>query len=378
MIFLINSIIASALLGIVLINSHPLYADSSLKNQPIKYVIFAGGGGYRLWPLSSPERPKQFIPFLNSDSLLKQTIKRIAPVTKSPEDVMVVTLERYRDDILRDVGKLTGTIVTEPMSRNTGPALLQALKNLSESGQDPVIVVLWADHFIPNQAQFLTLLEQAVEMAIKQQSLAILGVYPTYPATGYGYIQAGDQITPGCFKVQQFHEKPNQTAAQKYLEAGNYFWNMGIVVGKVSTFIQEFKRHAPELFTTLMQAQDMHAAYEKIIPVSIDVAMLEKCKNIVVLPWAHEWYDVGNIHLFLELHERHTPQKNNQNVISVNAFNNLVSSKKIVACVGVSDLCIVETDNELLIVAQKDAELVKKVVESIEIQKTKNDVPKKY
>lgn len=110
----------------------PLHADSSLKNQPIKYVVFAGGGGYRLWPLSSPDRPKQFIPFLNSSSLLKQTIERIAPVTKSPQDVMVVTLERYRDDIVRDVGELTGTIVTEPMSRNTGPALLQALKNLSK------------------------------------------------------------------------------------------------------------------------------------------------------------------------------------------------------------------------------------------------------
>lgn len=195
-------------------------------------------------------------------------------------------------------------------------------------------------------------------------------MYPTHPATGYGYIQAGDQITPGCFKVQQFHEKPNQTAAQKYLEAGNYFWNMGIVVGKVSTFVQEFKAHAPELFETIMHATDIHAAYEQITPVSIDVAMLEKCKNIVVLPWAHEWYDVGNIHLFLELNRRYTPQ-NNQNVISINASNNLVSSKKTVACVGVHDLCIVETDNELLIVAQKDVELVKKVVESIEKQKQK-------
>jgi mannose-1-phosphate guanylyltransferase len=128
----------------------PLHADSSFKNQPIKYVVFAGGGGYRLWPLSSPEIGlKQFIPFLGSASLLKQTIQRLAPVTKSPQDVMVVTLERYRDDIVRDVGELMGTIVTEPMSRNTGPALLQALKNLSQNDQDPVIVVLWADHFIP-------------------------------------------------------------------------------------------------------------------------------------------------------------------------------------------------------------------------------------
>lgn len=366
--FFIKNILMFTFILSALINPYFLCTGSSLKNQQVKYVVFAGGGGYRLWPLSSPERPKQFIPFLGSASLLKQTIQRVAPVLKSHQDVMVVTLERYRDDIVRDVGDLIGSIVTEPMSRNTGPALLQALKNLSESGQDPVIVVLWADHFIPNQDQFLTLLEHAVDSVIQRESLAILGVYPTYPATGYGYIQAGEQITPGCFKVQQFHEKPNQTAAQKYLEAGNYFWNMGIVVGKVSTFIQEFKTHAPELFTKLMQAQDMSAAYQLIAPVSIDVAMLEKCKNIVVLPWAHEWYDVGNIHLFLELHQRYTPQTV-QNVISVNASNNLVSSKKKVACVGVHDLCIVETDTELLIVAQKDVELVKKVVENIEKQK---------
>ena len=337
-----------------------------IKKLKTYFVILAGGIGARLWPLSSAERPKQLIPFLNETSLLEQTIERITPLTQGVEDIIVVTHERYEDAIVEIVGDAVGAVFAEPASRNTAPALMAVLAYLAELEDDALVVVLPSDHFIPDSGKFLTECLNVLDVIVDQDSLAIFGAKPTFPATGYGYIQAEQQASSGFVKVTQFHEKPDQKTAQSYLEQGNYFWNMGIIIGKLSTFLQEYRQHAPDLYHALMLESDIAPAYEKIISVSLDVAVLEKSKNVIVFPWTSAWHDVGNVQTFLELEQLYGSSKSSR-VITVDSLNNIIcSSKKIVACVGVSDLCLIETDDTLLIVAKKDIELVKKVVEQLE------------
>lgn len=341
------------------------------KHNQTKFVILAGGSGSRLWPFSSSDKPKQLIPFLDSSTLLEQTIKRITPLITANKDIMVVTHERYKDPIQEVVGKNIGNILTEPLIRNTAPAVLQAVCHLSKD-EDPVIAILPSDHFIPDQGHFLALLTKMIDLVAEEPYLAILGAHPTHPATGYGYIQSEpNHAVKEYLKVQQFHEKPNEKTAQQYIDAKNYFWNMGIVVGRCSTFLQEFKEHAPNLLQIVLREGSMEAAYKKLPSISLDVAILEKSNRVVVFPWAYEWYDVGSIQTFLELHKRFAPAQIHQQVIAINAGNNLISSnKKVVACVGVSDICVVETDDALLIVNRKDVESVRSVSEYLDRQKS--------
>ncbi len=337
-----------------------------IKKLKTYFVILAGGSGARLWPLSSPDRPKQLIPFLNETSLLEQTINRITPLTQGPEDIIVVTHERYEDAVMDIVGDSVGAIFAEPASRNTGPATMAVLAYLAELEDDALIVVLPSDHFIPDAGKFLSECLHILDVIADRDCLAIFGAKPTFPATGYGYIQADLQGESGFQKVKQFHEKPSQNIAQGYLEQENYFWNMGIIIGKLSTFLHEYQQHAPDLYHALMLESDIVTAYEKITSVSLDVAVLEKSQNIVVFPWNSAWHDVGNMQTFLELEQRYGSSKSSR-IITVDSLNNIIcSSKKIVACVGVSDICLVETDDTLLIVAKKDIEMVKKVVEQLE------------
>ncbi|MBS1987803.1 mannose-1-phosphate guanylyltransferase [Candidatus Dependentiae bacterium] len=337
-----------------------------IKKLKTYFVILAGGSGARLWPLSSPDRPKQLIPFLNETSLLEQTVDRITPLTQGPEDIIVVTHERYEDAVMQVVGDSVGAVFAEPASRNTAPALMAVLAYLAELEDDALVVVLPSDHFIPDTGKFLTECLNALDIIADQESLAIFGAQPTFSATGYGYIQGEQQVKSGFVKVTKFHEKPDQKTAQVYLDQGNYFWNMGIIMGKLSSFLQEYEQHAPDLYHALMLEQDIATAYEKIASISLDVAVLEKSKNVIVFPWTSAWHDVGNMQTFLELEQRYGSSKSSR-VITVDSLNNIIcSSKKIVACVGVSDICLVETDDTLLIVAKKDIELVKKVVEQLE------------
>lgn len=341
------------------------------KHHATRFVILAGGSGSRLWPLSSFDKPKQFIPFLDSPTLLELTIKRITPLIHSAQEIVVVTHERYQQAIAQAAGPSIGNIMAEPLARNTGPALLYAVYQLSQNNQDPVVVMLPSDHFIPDQGALLALLTQACDFVAQEPYLAILGARPTRPATGYGYIQAQPNcLSDGCYLVQQFHEKPHEQTAQEYLKAGNYFWNMGIVVGRCSTFLQEFKEHAPAMLQAFTQSDTVKAAYEQMPSISIDVALLEKSSRVVVFPWLYEWYDVGNLHVYLDLHNRFAQQQKNQQLIEIKSNNNVISSpKKIVACIGVNNLCIVETDDALLISTQNDVELVKQVVEQLEAKR---------
>ncbi|MBX9830366.1 NTP transferase domain-containing protein [Candidatus Babeliales bacterium] len=323
--------------------------------------IMAGGVGTRLWPLSNKSRPKQLIPFLNNSSLLDQAIERVMSVATAPETIFVVTSNEQEALINNAVGNSIGFVVSEPEGRNTAPALLLGCYRVFQKDPEAVIIFLPADHFIPDVQAFTAIVNQAVAYVAVHNKIALFGLKPRSAAIGYGYIQTNPTSqNDGCFSVAQFHEKPTLALAQAYAQRDDMLWNMGIFVAKASTFLQEFKTCAPMLSLAMQAYLSGTCAYADLENISVDYAVMEKSCNTVVFAADLEWYDVGNVYTFLQLKE--TYAHDNVAVINVDATGNMAySKKKFVACIGVDDLCIIETDDALLIVKKDKAELVKQV-----------------
>lgn len=333
--------------------------------------ILAGGSGQRLWPLSTPENPKQLIPFIDNQSLLDITVQRLSAINHEKE-LCVVTSSSLAQSIKKQSYDEISWYVEEPVGRNTAPAILLTCLKSYEKDPHSLIAFFPADHFIPDQQKFCTLVEKALTHCAKNDTIATLGLVPTGPATGYGYIQADTQEALGknYFPAVTFHEKPDLARAKRYAQQNNMFWNAGMFLAKTSVLLQEFKQHAPFLWDTMQQFLSGTCTYGDLEKISVDYAIMEKSQRITVFPADFEWHDVGNISVFLELQKCY--QKSKQALIEVDAQGNLVSSrKKTIACVGVQNLCIVETDNELLIVAKDKAEQVKAVVQAQEDLKEK-------
>jgi len=330
----------------------------------IHFVILAGGSGQRLWPLSTKNRPKHLIPFIGQKSLLQQTIDRILPLATSHKNIWIITNQDQLDKIKEHVGSQI-SIIAEPTARNTAPAILFTCHKIQKFAPGATIVILPADHFIPNQQQFLFELNSVIDWVQGHNKIATIGIHPTFAATGYGYIQAGESISSGIFNVEKFHEKPNIENATKYISQKNMFWNGGIFVGKLSTFLNEFEINAPKLASNMNLFLENKFNYQDLENISIDYAIMEKSKNIVVIPTYFEWSDVGNLSVFISLQQKYQP--NQTEIINLGGQNNLAKTdKKLIICISVSDLCIVETDNIILISKKDDVELVKQILPQVQ------------
>ena len=331
--------------------------------EHVYVAILAGGKGERLWPLSTIERPKPLLPFINGETLLDQTIQRALPLVDSPQNICIVAGGGLETLIQQEVGDRIGLMITEPCGRNTAAAVLLAVEKIYKRDPDALVVFLSADHFIPDAEPFQVMMRQAVEYALQHQKIAIFGLKPQYPATGYGYIQTGASEGKG-FIVDAFHEKPDLEQAQTYLKQSNMFWNLGLFAAQARVWRAEFSTHAPEIFGAMQRYLDGSGSYQDITSISVDYALMEKSKNIVMFGGNFAWYDVGNVHAFLSLKKEYAGQY--QDVINIQAQNNLAQTKKkIVACIGVSDLCVVETDDVLLIVHHDKVELVKQALSKV-------------
>lgn len=327
--------------------------------------ILAGGTGQRLWPLSTPEHPKQLIPFINNRSLLDETVQRLSAIAYDKE-ICVVANPLLTSAIKQKSYREITQYIEEPVGRNTAPAILLSCLKIHEKDQNSLIAFFPADHFIPEKTDFCSLVERALSYCQNTDTIVTLGLVPKSAATGYGYIQADTRgSSDACYPAMQFHEKPSLQRAQQYVAQNDMFWNAGMFLAKTSVLLDEFKAHAPALWQSMQQFLSGERAYADLEKISVDYAIMEKSKKITVFPVNFEWYDVGNIAVFLELQAKY--QKNKPSVLSVAAHSNLVNTKKkTVAFVGVDNLCVVETENELLIVAKDKAERVKSIVESIE------------
>jgi len=336
-----------------------------MKNSKnIYFAILCGGSGTRLWPLSTKKRPKQFVPFLNNKTLLEQTVERIEPLTNNKNQICLISTEKQEDLIKKTVGNKIGFIVKEPVPRNTGPALLYACLEIAKQDPNAVVAFMHSDAFIPDEENFRKHLTIALKHAQDNNVIVTLGIMPTRPATGYGYIQASESKNITCknvYPVKNFHEKPDLKTAEKYISQQDMFWNPGLFIGKVSVFSEEFKNLSQEVYKSVTNFSQTNNEYEKTPSISFDHAIMEKTKRAVVMPCDFEWNDVGNLDVFLSLKEKY--EGINSQILNIESSNNVVSVKnKLITLIGVKNLCIVE-ENGILVVAQRNkTEQVKNVL----------------
>ncbi len=340
----------------------------------------AGGAGTRFWPASRERLPKQFLP-LGSDpdeSLLAATVRRINPLV--PNDrVWIATGAHLREPTyvaLPDVPKVN--VLAEPIARNTAPCIGWATWAIAQTDPDAVIMVLPSDHFITDEPGFRSVIARALVPAAKG-FLTTIGIVPTRPDTGYGYIELGEEIGNGDRRVARFVEKPNRQVAESYLAGGKHLWNAGMFFFTARAMKEAIATHLPELRESLdaVFAQgggdDVVAKYFPTMPkISIDNGIMEKATNIAVVPGDFGWSDVGSWESAWEL--AHRDAQGNAlppGAIAIDSERNLVrdmgsaAGKRVFALVGVSDLVVVETDDAVLILPRSRAQDARMVVDQL-------------
>lgn len=346
-------------------------------------VILAGGSGTRFWPLSRKKTPKQLMSVFGGRSMLQRTVERILPL--NPEGIFVVTNTLQARETERQLSFVTGdllTIVEEPLARNTAPAIGLAAEIIASRDPAGVMAVLPADHYIQDEDAFRAALDQA-RLAAGNMALVTLGIRPTAPETGYGYIEADLAAGhDGVFPVRRFLEKPRHEKALELLAAGNYFWNSGMFVWRADVIIDRIRTHMPDLYTGLeslrvpprlreirAMARQVEALYETIQAESIDYGVMEKADGVVVIPSSFGWSDVGSwsaLPALLEADDCGNVTIDNSPVVSLDSHGCLVlGGEKLVALLGVSDLVVVNTGDAVLVCPRERAQEVKHIVEAL-------------
>lgn len=325
-------------------------------------VVMAGGGGKRLWPISRVEKPKQFISIHDDKALLECTLDRILPLV-SPGKMWVVTTQEHEPAVIQYGNKKIDRIVSEPAPRNTAPAILTTILDIYANNPEAILFFVPADHYIPNSVLFRASLKHAIDYAACDEALVLIGIQPHRPATEYGYIEYGVRLSTAAFSVKSFHEKPIAEVAEQYLKVDTMLWNTGIFCGKVSVFIEAFKKHAPKLYEEVLEYRMGLRAYSDISEESFDKAVLEKTEKCAVVPAGFKWSDVGNLEQFLiARHEKKSPES----IIAYKASNNLIDgTDKLVVLIDVHDLCVIETQDVLLISRRSETDKVKDVLEML-------------
>lgn len=340
----------------------------------------AGGVGSRFWPASTPDFPKQFLPFFGTKSLLQQTIDRIEPLVPV-KNVFIVTNERYKSIILEQVPEMPQeNILCEPQAKNTAPCVLLATRRILLDDAEASMAVLPADHYITQPEAFRSVLQAAFEHAEQSETLTTVGIQPNRPETGYGYIQfdAASKQAIGkeaVMKVEAFKEKPDEATAQQFLDAGNFLWNSGMFIWSAKVINKAFGSYAQALSALadqyLTSTQDFEVGangmvrfFDEADSISIDYAIMEKAKQVSVLPGDFGWNDVGSWQAVYDLEEKDAQQNaTNVELEAIDATSNLVrlSSGKKVALLGVEGLSVVETDGVLMIARLDRSQDVKKL-----------------
>lgn len=338
-----------------------------VKRPNLYCVVLCGGTGTRLWPYSRKERPKQLLTLNSSKTLIEETLNRVRPLVASNEQLWVITTKDHAAAVRENVNDQVGNIMVEGASRNTGPACIFACLEIYKKDPNALVLFLPADAYIPEHeyGKVLDYLDSALTFVETNNRISIFGMTPTRPETGYGYIEfdrtEGDAAP--FFKVKKFHEKPNKATAEEYLRLGTFAWNITMFCAPVSRVLDECRAVCPKLVVQVEESIQGKRRYDEIDSIAIEPALMEKSKHIWVLPVSFEWCDVGNVGIFLSLKESIKQQQ----VVAIDAKNNLVDvPDKIVALIGVNDLCIVQTKDALLITKRDEAEKVRYVVQHLQ------------
>lgn len=360
-------------------------------NQSDLYaVVMAGGIGSRFWPRSRERSPKQVLEIIGSGSMILNTVTRIRSIIP-PERIFVVTHKLHRDIIHEQVPFLPiENLLTEPLGRNTAPCIGLAAQWINRRDPNALMIVLPADHIIRNEQEFLNVLQRSARVAHTSEALVTIGIKPTHPETGYGYIQFEDSADrnpyaqDGIFRVKTFAEKPNLETAEKFLKSGDFLWNSGMFIWKVGVILREIEEHLPELSEQLAKLQAtmgtdgyqaaLEHAYGVIRGISIDYGVMEKARNVFVALGDFGWSDVGSWDEVARL----TPPDSDKNairgiVIAKDSLGNYIDAgNKVVAAIGVEDLIIVTTEDAVLVCKKGRSQDVKEIVDYLR-RKQMND-----
>jgi mannose-1-phosphate guanylyltransferase len=339
-------------------------------------VILAGGSGTRFWPASRRHRPKQLLPLAgaNDEPLIASTVRRLAPLI-APEAVWVATSTALLDATAAALPQVPrAQLLAEPVARNTAPPIGWAASVIGRADPDAVLVVLPADHYIADESAFRTCIESAIRTAEKGY-ITTLGISPTRPETGYGYIELGPAIEPGVHAVERFVEKPDRERAERYVAGKRHLWNAGMFVFQAHVMRSAIAKHLPALDDGLRKLDADPSRLAEIFPtlpsISIDHGVMEKTDRIAVLPGSFGWNDVGSWEVAWEL----APRDASDNAlppgtIAIESRGNLVKDltttrAKRFALLGVNDLVLVETDDAVLVMPRSRAQDVRTIVDAL-------------
>ena len=347
-------------------------------------VIMAGGSGTRFWPKSTKALPKQFLNLFGEGTMIQNTADRIQEIIPQ-ERIMVVTNDSYVSIVKEQLPKVPAeNIVGEPVAKNTAPCVAIAAELLYKKDPDAVMVVLPADHHITEPEKFNNILSTAIQKAQSGHALVTIGINPSRPETGFGYIHGDDSKKEEVnnnpvYAVKAFTEKPDEITAQQFLDSGDYFWNSGMFIWKASTVLGEIEKHLPQMFEDVKTASEelytsTHDAaindfYHSCESISIDYGIMETATEVFVVPGEFGWNDVGS---WTAVYELASKDKRGNSVQTLNATfadstGNLVlsSSEKMISLVGVENLAVVATEDAILICNLDKAQGVKQIVDQL-------------
>lgn len=344
----------------------------------------AGGVGTRFWPRSRERSPKQFLEILGQGTMIENTLSRLQPLV-DPNNAFVVT-NRLQAELLQKLvpSMKKENILAEPIGRNTAACVGLAALWIQRKDPNGIMVVSPADHIVLNSDEFLRILRLAVTVAEQKDALVTIGIKPTHPETGYGYIQSTEEETDrnefrsqGVYRVKTFAEKPNLETAERFLKSGDFFWNSGIFIWKASGILREIELHLPDLHEQLQDIrksigspnyeQSLEHAYRIIRSISIDYGVMEKAGNVYVVKGDFGWSDVGSWDEVVRL----TPADAEGNamkgktIVHDSTNNYIDAGNRLVATIGVEDLIIVSTDDAVIVCKKGRSQDVKEVVDFI-------------
>jgi mannose-1-phosphate guanylyltransferase len=345
-------------------------------NKNYYAILMAGGVGSRFWPVSTSDFPKQFHDMLGSgDTLIQKTFSRLSKLIPV-ENILILTNERYNGLVLEQLPMVKQEqVLLEPAMRNTAPCILYASLKIQKMNPNAVMVVAPSDHWIEDEAEFTRNLKQCFDFCQQEDALMTLGIQPTFPNTGFGYIEFDKSDNNPIKKVSQFREKPDYETAKSFLEAGNFLWNGGIFIWSAASITKAFEKFQPQMNALFQKGMDHYNTYHEkefitnhyalAENISIDYAVMENAPNVYVLPATFDWNDLGT---WGSLHEKLDKDDQNNAVVNAtvileNASNNIIRAdgKKLIIVDGLDDFIIVDKDDILMIYPKSKEQDIKRI-----------------
>lgn len=342
-------------------------------------LILAGGAGTRLWPRSRMSSPKQLLPLTGPDSMIQATVKRILPIVPI-EQIFIVTNQTYGPLMREQIPDMPPqNVIEEPSGKNTAPCIGLAALHMQRLDPGAVMASLHADHFIADEEAFRQSL-LAAEQVARQGYLVTLGITPTRPETGYGYVQRGPSLGTynnyPVYQIARFLEKPDLAMAEKFVESGGYYWNSGIFIWQISTLLEAFQEYMPEFYGQLSQIEQaletgdgITAIWSNIRAQSIDVGVMERANKAAIVPVDFGWNDVGS---WAAIHEINRADTDNNVVLNaehlgIDTQGMLIQGNgRFIATIGLEDLVIIDTEDALLVCARDRVQDIKQIVTWLE------------